>query len=267
MGRRRNLNDPTVVAEFIAQGRGLGAGKGFHPWITTHDFHSRGIRVRAWWARTGRIHHLFSTLEHGHFLIFAADNSVVDIREQYPLLDFDRIARAAGRVRREYPNSRAGSQGNVLTTDLLVTREIDGRRFDEPYNVKYKRETYSEAFRYRKRLEEIYWEENPVPLRVLTEVEAPYNLVRSAEWVLQASWPHFLSGVSIAKRLEIARHLRAECEAPHDHLVGAARRIDHSLKLAPGTSIDVARWMLSDRRWTAAPCSAPFPSAPLSLAA
>jgi len=265
MAKRRDPNDPEVVAERIAEGRGLGRGSHYRPWITTHDFHSHGVRVRAWWAQTGRIHHLFSMLEYHLFLIFAADPTVLDIREQFPLLDFDRVATASNRVRQEARTSRAGSRGNVLTTDLVVTRKIAGSEFETPYNVKPKRRTETEAFRHRRRLEEIYWEGDDAQLEVLTEVNAPYNLVRSAEWILQATWPCFLDEMSEPRRLAVAAQLQTSCAKPHDNLAGIATEMDQYLGLEAGSSLDVARWMLAERHWIAVAGTAPFPSLPLQL--
>lgn len=264
MRKRRNRNDPKLVAQFIEEGRGIGRGADYRPFWNTHDFHSRGVRVRARWWLTGRIHHLFSILEYWHFLILAADPTVIDIREQFPLLDFERLKEAAERCRREHPGSLAGSRGNVFTTDLVATRRRGKVLSDEPINIKYQRHSVNPPFVYRKRVEEIYWE--PAKLRCLTELDAPYSRVRSAEWILQATWPYFLAELPESQRLDIAGLVRRECEKPHEYLTAVCAPLDRKLMVEPGTCIDVSRWMLAQKRWIPVAGPSPFPSAPLRLA-
>ena len=137
MKRYKNLLAPEVQAELLAAGCGLGIGDAYQPWQNVHDFRSHGVRVRARWHRSDRIHHLFSTLEFWHFRQFAADPTVIDIREQFPLLDRDRLDHAMRVTKERFPKSRVGSRGGVLSTDLVVTRVVEGSQFDEPYSVKY----------------------------------------------------------------------------------------------------------------------------------
>jgi hypothetical protein len=95
MGRRGTAWSLEKERRRIKEGRGTGEGAGYKPWITTHDFPSKGQVCRAKGQTTGRIHHMMSSLERDLFLILDYDPDVTDIREQYPLKLEDTLLIAA----------------------------------------------------------------------------------------------------------------------------------------------------------------------------
>lgn len=72
---------------FIKEGRGQGEGTDYKPWLTIQDFPSMGRATRIFGWKTQRIHHLFSDLQLRYFYLLEWEDSVIDIREHYPLLD------------------------------------------------------------------------------------------------------------------------------------------------------------------------------------
>lgn len=84
MGRQHKWTEKKI-AEWQAQGCGSGSGSDYKPWLEVTDFSSRGRSRRVHGLKTGRVHHLFSDVEYDVFLVSEWSQSVVDIREQYPL--------------------------------------------------------------------------------------------------------------------------------------------------------------------------------------
>lgn len=104
----------------LQEGRGTGLGVHYKPWIKVHEFGScsRGHRLPGW--KHQRVHQLLSDLELYYFLLMQWENSVFEIREQYPLLPLEQtilIANDLGIIHQP-KNSK---EKIVVTTDFLLT--------------------------------------------------------------------------------------------------------------------------------------------------
>lgn len=71
------------------EGRGLGIGQSYKPWVTIQDFHSSGRVSRIRGIKTNRQHEFLSDLEHNYFYLLEFAENVIDIREQFPLLPLE----------------------------------------------------------------------------------------------------------------------------------------------------------------------------------
>jgi len=101
----------------IAQKRGQGNLGAYKPWIFIHEISSLGVSWRILGSKTGRIHHLLSTLEKKVFLYFDVHPQVLDIREQYPLpLKETMMIAVAHNIRHGHDNG----EPKVMTTDFLI---------------------------------------------------------------------------------------------------------------------------------------------------
>ncbi len=89
MPRRREEWNKEKFDRFLKEKRGEGVRDKYSPWITVRDFPSTGrvSRARGW--KTNRLHHLFSDHETRLFYILEWSDVVIDIREQFPLLDIE----------------------------------------------------------------------------------------------------------------------------------------------------------------------------------
>ena len=73
----------------LSIGCGLGEGKEYKPWITIQDFSSQGMVSRVRSHKTGRVQHFLSRNELYYFYALEWSDKVLDIREQFPLLDIE----------------------------------------------------------------------------------------------------------------------------------------------------------------------------------
>ena len=116
MPRYRYGQTEERIAKWHAQGRGLGSGATYKPWLRVQDVPSHG-RVHRVPSRFGRVVHLMSDIEYAAFLDFEGKPSVVDVREQFPLPRAETIA-IAEQLGVAHPKNRGTII--VMTTDLVV---------------------------------------------------------------------------------------------------------------------------------------------------
>ena len=106
--------DEAKIARFLKEGRGVGAGPNYTPWLTVQDVPSRGRSHRFEGRVTGRIHQLLSDLEYRALLIYDWSDAVSDIREQFPL---DRDDTRLALARRAAPVSLYASTAGLRGTE------------------------------------------------------------------------------------------------------------------------------------------------------
>lgn len=135
MGRRKYQFTEAKVRKYLAEGRGTGDGANYKPWLTVYDLPSRGRSHRIYGIKTGRVHHLLSDGEWKSFLRFEFDDSVLDIREQFPL-DRRQTMRVARDLGYAHPITTDGTP-YVMTIDFLLTRRVDHQLVLEALSFKY----------------------------------------------------------------------------------------------------------------------------------
>lgn len=118
--------DEAKITRFRKEGRGLGVGFDYKPWLTVGDVPSHGRAQRLRGIHTDRFHHLLSDGERNAFLIFDHFDNATDIREQIPLDDEETQAIAEDACIR-HPVDRTSRVPLVQTTDFLIDLEQNGR--------------------------------------------------------------------------------------------------------------------------------------------
>lgn len=147
-----------------AQKRGLGNLKNYIPWIFVHEISSSGVSWRIKGRKTGRVHHLLSTLEKLVFLKLDAMPEVLDIREQFPLplSETVRIADSFGVKHGQYEGELM-----VMTSDFLVDLADDRQVV---ISVK-PRKNLNRRVVQKFQIEWEYWREQGIGFFVMTEKE------------------------------------------------------------------------------------------------
>lgn len=186
MSKRRYGIDEAKIQAYIKEGRGQGEGKDYKPWIDIHDFPSQGRVSRCFGWKTGRIHHFMSDMEMRYFYLLEWSDIVVDIREQYPLLDRDRTRKIAEEKGIRYPEDTATRTPIVLTTDFLITVKENGSTFDVARTIKPARDLDKARVIEKFEIERTYWEERGVNWSIVTENEINREFASNVEWVHDA---------------------------------------------------------------------------------
>ena len=243
------------------QGFGEGEGADYKPWLTVRSFGSRGTSHRLV-GKHGRQYHLFSDGEYRCALVLEWSDTVLDVRDQYPLHDVEetiRIAHQLG-VRHPAPMSRGKMTcPPTMTTDFLVT--ISGLGGQDSLAAIYVKpsanlEQATEGRRKVQRLlqkaeiERTYWSRRNVPFKVVTERDIPENLWRNLDLILPL---RTLDGYAFRTDPDVALdllHRRIE-QAGDAPLRDACSRVDRELGLEAGSGLTLAFHALASKKWIA----------------
>lgn len=175
----------STYKRFIKEGRGQGSGKDYKPWIHVHDISSRGRSTRIYSHTTQRVMHLLSDLQLFYYYLLEFDPIVVDIREQYPLLDLlDMNVTLDESLMKKVYHSKSGIP-RIFTTSFVVTRKTDHSDVDyEARVIKTSTELKSKAVIDRMEIQRRFYDQKNIDFGVITEKEIPINLARNVGWYL-----------------------------------------------------------------------------------
>ena len=143
MSRNRRAWNQSIYNKYLREGRGQGIGTDYDSWIHVQDFPSLGMVSRVSGTTTGRIHHLMSNLELSVFYLLDWSDNVLDIREQYPLLDLAQAVEIAERANIKYPYDPESGFPYVLTSDFYLETKLKPIEISSPYG-KFKSEIKEE---------------------------------------------------------------------------------------------------------------------------
>lgn len=184
MAKHKYGFDEAKIARFLKEGRGLGAGKDYKPWLTIQDVPSLGRSSRLPGATTGRLHQLLSDIESSAFLLFDWEEAVTDIREQFPL-DREDTRRIAAEMGVPHPKDRKSGVDLVMTTDLLVDATRQGTsvllaRAVKPFGDLGHRRTLEKL-----EIERRYWVRKGADWRLITEREYLKQRIENLRWMAE----------------------------------------------------------------------------------
>nr|WP_288500611.1 TnsA endonuclease C-terminal domain-containing protein [uncultured Pseudomonas sp.] len=180
-GTFKGLTQAQIDRRF-KEGRGLGQGSDYKPFIYTRDVSSLGRSHRLLGSKTRRLHHLLSDLELAIFLTLNRSLHVTDIREQFPMRVEDTV-----RIAEEFglPHSRYQGSPQVLTSDFLVDFDAP-QRPTVAIQAKYSADLQKPEVIERLELERRYWQEKGIPWVIVTEREISRVAFANIQWLYPA---------------------------------------------------------------------------------
>lgn len=177
MPRGRKLETLEDYKRSIKNGFGQGKNKEYKPWLRVQDVSSKGLSSKIFGIKTQREHHFLSKLETQCFLLVEFADSVIDIREQFPLLPLTLSNKIAKTLNIPHPKVPSTKELHVMTTDLILTiNTVKGIRY-EAISVKPESELENDRVAEKIDLERAWWQLLGVPFRVFcgnksTEIQA-----------------------------------------------------------------------------------------------
>ncbi|WP_242072268.1 TnsA endonuclease N-terminal domain-containing protein [Nostoc sp. FACHB-110] len=165
------------------EGRGQGSGKDYKPWIKIQDFPSKGRVSRPPGWKTNREHHLFSDNEKRLFYVFEWSDAIVDIREQFPLLDLDLAISIADEMGINYPKDPQSNTPYVLTTDFMLSVKQGKKIVQKARTFKLIKDLGSHSVAEKFELEKRYFAAKGIDWGIITEKEVPKQLAENVEWI------------------------------------------------------------------------------------
>lgn len=121
MGRGRKLESLKDFERALKNKYGIGQGSEYKPWLRTKDVKSQGKRSLIYGRKSQRDHHMMSSIESEYFYLAEFSNSVIDIREQFPLLPLNYTQKIARTLGVEHPKHPQSKEPIIMTTDQLLT--------------------------------------------------------------------------------------------------------------------------------------------------
>lgn len=249
---------------WIKEGRGQNHGRDYFPWLTIQDVPSIGLVSRTEGWKTNRIHHFMSNVELSYFLLLEWLDSVVDVREQFPLLPLSKTIQIAERLGIEHPLDPATKKPIVMTTDFLLDVREGSQvnlyarttKNDEDINSKRTVDKFE--------IERTYWKERKINWGVISGSDLPQAMIKNIDWVYTA---RRLTDYKIAEQLvfKVEKILYTEITNSKLGLSELALIVDDRIGLTLGTSLTIVRYLIANKIWEVDMFKEIVPSNPITV--
>lgn len=246
MSKRRLGWNENKFNKYLKEGRGQGTGQDYKPWITIQDFPSKGRSSRTPGWKSQRVHHFFSDNELRYFYLLEWSDNVVDIREQFPLLDTDDAISIAENMGVKYPRDPESHCPFTLTTDFMITLNVEGKEIQVARSVKPSLELDKKRVLEKLEIERRYWTARNIDWGIVTEREIPIALAKNIEWIYTAyrlNPAEEMDGNELAALSSILKHkLQQRNEISIRQITSS---LDKEMNLEIGTSLFVFRHLVA----------------------
>jgi len=230
---------------YIKEGRGQGSGKDYQPWIKIQDFPSKGRVSRPPGWKTNREHHLLSDNERRLFYVFEWSDVVVDIREQFPLLDLDLLMSIADDMAMKYPRDAKSDTPYILSSDFMLFVKQDGKIVQKARTVKMLKDLGSESVAQKLELEKRYYAAKGIDWGLVTEKEIPRLLAENVEWVHSAYKLEATTEMDIKELRYLGNILKSRLQESDATINRVTTALDKDMNIEPGTSLYLFRHLIA----------------------
>jgi hypothetical protein len=225
--------------KYLKEGRGSGNGRDYLPWLKTYNVPSYGKRARDPGWKTGRLHHVMSDHETNYLYLLEWSDLVIDIREQYPLLELEAAQAIASDMGVEYPTDNDSKFPIVLTTDFMITVRDGERTFDIARTIKPSEELDKTRVIEKFEIERRYWAAKGIDWGIVTEKEIPIVLSNNIKYLHPAYYLEPTAETSLPQLLLIADLLKDRLKLSKKSIVETTSNFDTELQLVSGTCLKV----------------------------
>lgn len=236
--------DETKYNRFIREGRGKGVGEGYKPWLTVHDVPSIGIASKHPGWKSNRLHHLLSHNELHCLLIYEWLDSVIDIREQYPM-DLNTTLKIAEEAGIKHPVNRESKFPYVMTTDFMITILKDGKEVNVVRTVKPYKELEKRRVIELFEIERCYWQLYNVDWGIVTDKDLPKTLYQNIDWVYSDYRLESTGNLTIEDKILLCEILKDRLENSNGKVAYIARNFDKEQNLEPGTGLSLFKHLVA----------------------
>jgi len=180
----RNEWDAEKLQRFIKEGRGQGEYESYKGFTQIHDFGSlgRSSRIRTW--RFNRILHLLSDIETRFFYLTEFDDSILQVKEHFPLYDFESVVGEQEDIDiRKFKDEKSGFPYILTTTFLITVKGNDGNTYDVARSVKASHELEKKTVIERFELIRRYFGKRGIDWGLVTQKEIPLVKAKNIEWI------------------------------------------------------------------------------------
>ncbi len=189
---------PPHLRARIKRRRGVGLGSLYVPWLKVRDVPSKGTSAIIRGVSTGRPHHLLSELEAIYFFLIERRASTVDLREQWPILDFDRTLELCEQFGVRH-TARSGYP-EPFTIDLLITERVDGELRYRAASVKSPEDARDPFVRLRLAVEHAWCQERGIPWTLVDTTQFNKTMLETLRFMRAWFRHRYVSDSSLENR-------------------------------------------------------------------
>jgi hypothetical protein len=234
----------------LSEGRGYGEGRDYIPWSKVHEL-GKGKSVRLFGRKSGRIHTFHSQLELYVFLNLEWDDSVIDIREQYPLFPLIETINIAKELSIRYPTYYEKYyktiEDSIRTIDFMITKEVNGIKTDVARTVKYSSDVYKERVKQKFLIEKEYFRRRNINWGIITEksidIQKALNLYALYDWYTWNEYRQIPKDILNNMIYDFKFSLMQNNVSAMD----VARNIESIYKLQENEGLDFLKYMLMNK--------------------
>lgn len=237
------------ITQLEKEGYGQGVGENYKPWIEVWDLSSRGDSFRVYSQLTNRTHHFLSSIERDFFLLAEFSPDVIDIREQFPLPRQDTLSIAAS-LGIQHPRYEHSKIPTVMTTDFIITRERNGKRWFEAYDCKPASAASDARSIEKLEIQRRLFDSDGIPHKLIFDSMLPATKIKNLSWIHDAllgdgeqePYPGYFDEHCERLLFDI-QHAQQDAR-----LTDYCRQYDARTSAMTGTGIRVARMLLKRRK-------------------
>ena len=237
------------IAKRIKQGRGMGTGSEYKPWLTVHDFPSNSRVHRIWDPRLNRMRDLLSDLEEKVYYFYWWSSKITQIREQFPLLPQEETISIAQEFGLEHPRDPKTKYPTVMTTDFFLDCESLTGKVHYARTVKPASQLKNPNVIGKFEIERIYWEHRGINWKIVTEADIPFNTTFNVKWIYPCYSETGVGKIDYGLIEEARLRMLKGSSGDHFPFRALVRECDKYFNFVPTTSINIVRHLIARRVW------------------
>lgn len=244
----REIQEVFKRKRFLKEGRGQKEGKDYKPWLTVQDFPSKGRCHRIFGWKTGRIHHLFTDSEARFFYLLEWEDAVIDIREHFPLLDFNDWVQDRADLRFDLFTDKKSGTPYVISTSFLITLKDQAKVGYFARSLKAASELDKKITLERLEIERRYWQARGIDWGIVTNKDIPIIRAKNIEWVHSARYDYADAGLTESDLAELGEAFLHRLSQSAESIRKTAQKFDKDYGLDPGTGMFLFRHLIAVKR-------------------
>jgi hypothetical protein len=233
----------------IKQGRGLGDGSDYRPFIQTPDYSSFGRRSRIFSPFDHNIAHTMSNPEKYFFWELVWRDDIKTIQSQYPL-PVEKTLEIAQRHDLQHPWDQKSNEPRFLTIDFLALTTIEQtHEILVGYDVESEASLAQTSTIHQLEIKRRCLAELGMKQEIVTDHETSEELAFNVEWVSYGRELDDVPGLdlNVVRQLEpVLYSLVSTSSTPLSYL---ALSLDGRCGLAEGTCLAMVRFLIWHRIW------------------
>lgn len=237
------------VQQLIDQGYGFGEKENYKPFIGVLDFSSKGYATRLWGNKINRMYQFHSQLEMSFFFIVEWNESIDDVKEQFPLFDANKSLNEVMRIADELGivYSKLKDEIYVMTTDFFIVQIVDGKPVIKIRTVKTSTDLEKERVVEKLRVEKEFFVRRNYDWGIVTEKDIDFDYVNN----IRSLRPYKkLDKVGISNKEAYFIEDKLVKAYLEKELISKMKSMDSAYGFRSGVCLAVLKYLLANNYWS-----------------